>query len=457
MPDLLSSTFRLSEQSKELPLFTLLQDAFANSADYKAIPFGMRDSGDWFICYLQSLCSSQKLIYSLEGIDEQNLLVQLGQYYGTNPTEGDFQSCMEAICHGSAILCKHASSTGIIVNISEVQQRAVSTPITENVLQGPMNAFIENLDTNVALIRQQIRSSQLKMWETVIGSASHTRVALFYYEGAMNALLLSHLQEKLKQINITGLRDINQLLKLLSSKKRMHLFPLGISTERPDHAATDLLKGKAVIMVDGSPFALSLPSVYTDFWHSPEDDYMNPYVAYFLLSLRFIAMFLNLFLPALYVALTSINVDVNRLEISLAASASREAVPYPVFIETILMLIVIDLITEAGLRLPKTISSTVTMVGGVVLGQAIIQAHIVSHLLVIIVATTAISNYIVIDYQMGLVQRILKYFIVIGASIAGLLGIVFCFSCLIIYLSCLESFGAPYLTSLLPKKRTKPS
>lgn len=321
-----------------------------------------------------------------------------------------------------------------------------------------MNAFIESLDVNTALIRQQIHSSRLKMWETVIGTASQTRVALFYYGNAIDPHLLSQLKERIGNIQTEGIQDSEQLLQLLMSRKRMHLFPLAVSTERPDRVSMNILEGKAIIMVDGSPFALSVPSVYTDFWHSPEDKYVNPYVTYFLLTLRFLAMFINLFLPAMYVALTSVNVDVNRLEISLAAAASREGVPYPVFVETLLMLIMIDFITEAGLRLPKTISSTVTMVGGVVLGQAIIQAHIVSHLLVIVVAATAITNFIVIDYQMGLVQRILKYFIVVGATVAGLLGIVFCFACLIIYLSCLETFGAPYLTSLWSKKRRiKPS
>jgi hypothetical protein len=454
MSDIMASVYRMNEEFEAISLYDRLNEAFADSADYAVELIGTDGETELYLCFLMSLCSSVKLEYLLGENAEGDLSARLRRYNGNVVNKGDFSRCEEAVCHGSAILCKRRSTEGIILNISEYQGRAVDSPVTENVLQGPMNAFTESLEVNTALIRQQIRSSELTLWETSVGTASRTRVAIFTYSDTVDQAMLSQLKERISNICTESLQDSGQLLRILLSRKRMKLFPLAVSTERPDRVSTDLLAGKAVLMVDGSPFALSVPSVYTDFWHSPEDKYVNSYVAYFLLTLRFLAMFINLFLPALYVALTSVNVDVNRLEISLAASASREGVPYPVFVETLLMLIIIDFITEAGLRLPKTISSTVTMVGGVVLGQAIIQANIVSHLLVIITAATAITNFIVVDYQMGLVQRILKYFIMAGATVAGLMGIVFCFACLVFYLSCLESFGTPYLTSLWPKKGT---
>ncbi|SIQ52352.1 GerA spore germination protein [Paenibacillus sp. RU4T] len=456
MAEILETIHRLRTGSGNRALFGMLRDAFGDSADYKTEAVGTSGSETIYVCFLASLCSTQKLdlLVGTTGIEEFS--AKLSRYSGTSIAEGGHEACETAICNGSAVLCTAVSENGLLVDLSETQQRSIGSPITESVLQGPMYAFNENLDANTALIRQQIRSPKLKLWETRIGETSRTRVAIFYCSGAADPDLLAKLKERLQNIRTDGIQDSGQLLRLLISRKKMGLFPLAISSERPDRSTADLLRGKMVVMIDGSPFALTVPAVYTDFWHSPEDNYVNPYVAYFLLTLRFLAMFMNLFLPAMYVALTSVNVDVNRLEISLAASASREGVPYPVFIETFLMLIIIDFITEAGIRLPKTISSTVTMVGGVVLGQAIIQANIVSNLLVIIVAATAITNFIVIDYQMGLVQRILKYFIVVGATVAGLLGIVFCFTCLVFYLSCLESFGAPYLTSLR-KKEASPS
>jgi len=452
MSDLLTFIYRLDEEPGTPSLYEQLNEAFNDSADYITEWIGNNEETELILCYLRSLCSSVKLEYLLQSNEHGDISAKLRDYRGNDLSEGDFERCKKAICQGSAVLCKRDSTEGIILDLEYFHGRSVQSPVTENVLQGPMNAFTENLDVNTALIRQQIRSSKLKLWEYRVGEESHTRIGVYSYSGKTDESMLAQLKERIAGIRTEGLQDSGQLLRLLLSRNRMKLFPLAVSTERPDRASTELLAGKAIIIVDGSPFALSVPSIYTDFWHSPEDKYVNGNVAYFLLGLRFLAMLVNLFLPALYVALTSVNVDVNRLEISLAASASREGVPYPVFIETLVMLIIIDFITEAGLRLPKTISSTVTMVGGVVLGQAIIQANIVSHLLVIVTAATAITNFIVVDYQMGLVQRILKYFIMIGATVAGLLGVVFCFACLVFYLSCLESFGSPYLTSLRPKK-----
>ncbi|MGK9250152.1 MULTISPECIES: spore germination protein [Paenibacillus] len=456
MPEILEAIHRLRAGSGSRSLFGMLRDAFGDSADYRTEAVGASGSEPVYICFLASLCSTQKLDLLLGSTGIGELSAKLSRYNGTSIGEADQPACEKAICNGSAVICTSLSENGLLVDLSETQQRGIGSPITESVLQGPMYAFNENLDANTALIRQQIRSPKLKMWETKVGELSQTRIAVFYCQGAADPDLLASLKERIGNIQADGIQDSGQLLRLLVSRKKLGLFPLAMSSERPDRSTADLLRGKMVIMVNGSPFALTVPAVYTDFWHSPEDNYVNPYVAYFLLSLRFLAMFMNLFLPALYIALTSVNVDVNRLEISLAASASREGVPYPVFVETFLMLLIIDFITEAGIRLPKTISSTVTMVGGVVLGQAIIQANIVSNLLVIIVAATAITNFIVIDYQMGLVQRILKYFIAIGATVAGLLGIMFCFACLVFYLSCLESFGAPYLTSLRRKGAIQP-
>jgi len=451
--DIPATFFRLQDQDDSPSLFELLGETFADSADYKTVPIAAVDDDEWYLCMIRTLCSTQKLSYWFDAPTDGEWSARLDRYTGNELAEGSFHRCKQALCDGYAVICRQRSSSGLILDVAEFRQRNVSTPITENVLQGPMNAFIENLDVNTALIRQQVRSSQLTMWETVVGSASYTRVAVFSYAGTIDPELLARLKNKLDLVRAEGIQDSVQLLRLLTAHKYLKLFPLAVSTERPDRVSAELLAGKAAIMIDGSPFALIVPSVYTDFWHSPEDRYVNPYVTYFLLTLRFLAMLINLFLPAMYVAITSVNIEVNRLEISLAAATSREGVPYPVFLETLLMLIVIDFVTEAGLRLPKTISSTVTMVGGVVLGQAIIQAHIVSNLLVIVVAITAITNFIVVDYQMGLVQRVLKYFTVIGAAVAGILGIAFICACLIIYASCLESFGAPYLTSMWPKKK----
>lgn len=451
--DFVQSVRGLGEQKVPRSVFVLLNEAFQDSADFSAERIGQMEGEDVYLCFLKTLTDPQRFIFSFGNAEKGPMDSLLQQYEGYAPFTGGYPECERAICEGQTVLCLPSSAKGIILETVQTQQRSIQSPTTENVIRGPMYAFNESLATNSALIRQRVQSSKLKISSITIGEISRTRVNLFYLESVSEPQLVEKLKEDLRAIRTDGLEDSGQLLRLLVRNKRMLLFPRSLATERPDRAASSLLKGKVVIMVEGSPFALIVPAIFTDFWLSPEDTYLNPYVSYFLTALRFLALFINLFLPAAYVALTSVNVDINRFEISLAAAASREGVPYPVIVETVLMLIVIDFIVEAGVRLPKTISSTVTMVGGVVLGQAVIQANIVSNLLMIIVAMTAITNFIVIDYQMGLVQRVLKYFTLAGAGMAGVLGIMFCFACLVFYLSCLESFGSPYLNPQLPGRK----
>lgn len=430
----------------------MIEEAFKDSSDFVKQELGRMGQEQYYAYFIRTLAAPARLTYDLNRGGDRGLSAFLERYEGSTVQEADLAACEKALCEGQTVLCPAGASSGIILETSQTQQRSIQSPSTENVLHGPMYSFNENLSTNIALIRQRVHSPKLKNQTFSIGEIGRTQVSLLYVQSMAEPSLIRNLQLRLNEIRISDLEDSGQLLRLLVKDKGMQLFPRSMATERPDRAASALLKGKVVLLVDGSPFALIVPVVFTDFWHSPEDTYLSPYVAYFLTTLRFLALFINLFLPAAYVALTSVNVDVNRLEISLSASASREGVPYPVIIETVLMLLVIDFIVEAGVRLPKTIGSTVTMVGGVVLGQAVIQANIVSNLLVFIVAATAITNFIVIDYQMGLIQRMLKYIVLAGAGIAGLLGMMFCFACLVFYLSCLESFGKPYLTSLLPEK-----
>ncbi|QJC51099.1 spore germination protein [Paenibacillus albicereus] len=451
MPALLASLHTWTVDEPERSLSEELCRLFAGCEDYICVKIGEDGGREVSLCYLTTLASPDKLRFVVSE-EAGTLESRLSQYEGSAIEEADYDSAEHAVCLGMAILCLQGSSRGLVLNLHEVQQRSLGSPFTENVLQGPLYAFNENLDLNTAIVRQRIRSSKLKSWTIEIGGVTRTKCAVLHLADKADPDCLRRIQDALGALKVEGVQDTGELLRLLDTKRWARLFPKAILTERPDRVSIDLLQGKLAILLDGTPFALLLPAVYTDFWHSPEDRYVNPFVSVFLNALRFLAMLCNLTLPALYIALTSINVDVNRLEISLAAAASREGVPYPVFVETMLMLIIIDFITEAGTRLPNAISATVTMVGGVVLGQAIIQASIVSNLLVIIVAATAITNFIVIDYQMGLVQRILKYFACIGAAVAGLLGIVFCLACLVFYLSSLESFGTPYLTPLLQKK-----
>ncbi|CAI6076396.1 spore germination protein [Cohnella sp. JJ-181] len=428
-----------------------LRDSFKDMADFEAIRLGEAASQELYSCYLTTLVGSEHLIFALDPDAERMDEALVERYVGTKYAEGDLKACIEALCRGCTVLCTPASASGIILETGEWQQRSVTQPQSENVIQGPMYAFNECYHTNVAMMRQRMRTPKLKLWETTVGEVAPVQSGMFYMEGITDEGLVQRIQQQFSKIEVDGIQDTGELLRLLGA--RSVLFPLAITTERPDRLASSLLSGKVVILLDGTPRAIVAPGAFSDFWEAAEDWYLMPFIAVFLRTIRFMALLTNLFLPSFYVAVTSVNIDVNRLEISLAAAGSREAVPYPVLVETLLILFLLDCIVEAGVRLPRTISATVTMVGGVVLGQAIIQANIVSNLLVIVAATTALTNFIVVDYQMGLVQRVLKYFVLIGAGVLGILGIVLSFAIMVVFLSRMESFGVAYLSPAGPRAR----
>ncbi|MEK0315535.1 spore germination protein [Cohnella sp. 56] len=430
-----------------------LRGSFQDMADFESVRIGAAASDELYLCYLSTLVGSEHLLFSMEPASGSEDAALIERYVGTKYTEGDLPACVEALCRGGTVLCTAASAAGIVLETGDWQQRGVQQPQTENVIQGPMYAFNECYRTNVALLRQRMRTPKLKLWETSVGQVTPVRAGVFYMQGITDEGLVRRVQDQFSKIEIDGLQDTGELLRLLGGRSIL-LYPLAVTTERPDRLASSLLGGKLVIIMDGTPLAIVAPGAFADFWEAAEDRYLTPVIAIFLRMLRFMALIINLFLPGFYVAISSVNIDVNRLEISLAAAGSREGVPYPVLVEALLILFLLDCIVEAGVRLPRTISATVTMVGGVVLGQAIIQANIVSNLLVIVAATTALTNFIVVDYQMGLVQRVLKYFVLIGAGVLGILGLVVCFAVLVVFLSRLESFGVAYLTPAGPRART---
>ncbi|WP_262685571.1 spore germination protein [Paenibacillus baimaensis] len=446
---------KMLKSSNHTFLLTSLQEAFQDAADFEVVCIGEMESQKVYLCYLSTLVGSDHLGFHVASMEENQLHTVLESFYGTKYAEGNFNTCESSICNGKTVLCMSHSSNGIILETYYPHQSAVQSPQNENVIQGPMYAFNENYQTNVALLRQRMKTSRLKIWESTVGNVMHSKVGVVYLKDVTETSLVQHICDQISQIDVDGIQDSGELLRLMNNHSTFNLYPIAITSERPDRAAASLLDGKVIVILEGTPFSIIAPTAFVDFWQSAEDQYLSPFVAVFLRVLRFAALMINLFLPGFYVAITSVNIDVNRLEISLAAAASREGVPYPVLIEAMLMLLILDFIVEAGVRLPKSISSTVTMVGGVVLGQAIIQANIVSNLLVIVAATTAITNFIVIDYQMGLVQRLLKYFVLLGASIIGVLGIVICFVIMVIFLSRIESFGVSYLTPIGPKARVR--
>ena len=320
---------------------------------------------------------------------------------------------------------------------------SVKETSTESITQGPSDALTENLAVNLNMIRRRYQSSELKMESMLIGSISRTKVAILYDDSRVNHEVLKELKLNLSKVKIDILQASGELEKLISSDK-LRLFPKSIVTERPDRVVFNLSEGKVAVMLDTTGYAILLPCIFNDFFTAMDDKIQLPFVGRFLKLLRIIGVAMTLWLPALYVAFTSYNPEIVRVQIALLIAGSRATVPYPSFVEVLVMLMMMEFLTEASLRLPKAIGPTATTVGGLILGQAATAAGLVGNIMIILVSAVAISNFLIPLNMMSLSIRVLKYIFLMAAAILGLVGVVVCLVGFTMYLCRQRCFGQPY-------------
>jgi spore germination protein len=315
----------------------------------------------------------------------------------------------------------------------------------ETTIQGPQSGFSESLGTNLGLIRQRYPQPSLNMESKNIGTVSQTKVLILYDSKTVKQDVLNDVRKFLSSIDIEMFQSGEQLLDLIKKSKRA-LFPVMLITERPDRVAINLAAGKVVLLVKGSPFAVVLPTVLKDFMSSMADIYQTFWVGKMLMILRYFGLFISIVLPSLFVATTSYNPEVFRIQLALSIAGSRSGVPYPSFVEVFHMLLMMELLTEASIRLPKAIGPTATTVGGLILGQSATDAGLVSNIMIIIVSSVAISNFVLPINAFSFAVRMTKYFLLALSIFFGLVGIVIGFFMLIAYMVSLESFGKPFFT-----------
>ncbi|WP_052353739.1 spore germination protein [Neobacillus jeddahensis] len=334
------------------------------------------------------------------------------------------------------------------------RNNSVLDTTVETTIQGPQSGFSESLPTNIGLIRQRYPQNTLEVESTTVGTISKTKVMIIHDRKVADIQTLHKIKQFLSSIDIEMFQTGEQLLDIIKKSNRA-LIPVMLVTERPDRVVVNIAAGKIILLVSGSPFAVVLPTVMKDFMSSMEDIYQTYWVAKFLLVLRYIGFMTSLVLPGLYVAVTSYNPELFRVQLALNIAGSRTSVPYPSFIEVLLMLFMMEMLTEASIRLPKAIGPTATTVGGLILGQAATEAGLVSNIMIIITSSVAISNFVVPINAFSFTLRIMKYFVLVLGTIFGLVGVVFGFLLLVAYMVKLDSFGQPFLTLIQSKPSKK--
>lgn len=316
---------------------------------------------------------------------------------------------------------------------------------SEQVTRGSKESFTESVKSNTALIRKRVRSHELKVKEIRIGRRSQTLNALVYMDSIVRPEVLRQVEILLERIDIDGVLDSGTLEQLLERYWRSP-FPQFQTTERPDKAAMAVLNGRIVLLSDNSPVSIILPVSYNSFLQTT-DDYFNRWeIASLERVIRYMASFIAMFLPAMYLAATSYHTQLLPTELVLAFAKAREGVPFSGVVEILLMETAFELLREAGVRIPGSLGSTIGIVGGLIIGQAAVEANLVSPIVVIVVALTALASFAIPNDEFAGAHRIMKFLFIIAAAFLGYYGILLGGILLLIHLAGLKSFGIPYLT-----------
>lgn len=355
----------------------------------------------------------------------------------------------ESILSGDAILLFGESPEALVVGARGWVNRGVTEPQTESVVRGPREGFTETLRINTSLIRRKLKHPSLHLLSLTIGDISNTNVVVTYLEGIASQDVVSTVLKRLKNVKIDGVLESAYLEELLEDVPYSP-FPQMTYTERPDALAAGLLEGKVGILVDGTPIALMVPVVLSEFLQVSEDYYERAMIVILVRLVRYIGAALAVLAPATYIAVTTYHQEILPTALALSLAAGREGVPFPVMAEVIVMTIVLEILQEAGLRLPKPIGATIGIVGALVIGDAAVKASLVSPFMVIIVGITAVSSYAIPSYDLAIGIRLVRFPLIVLAGLLGFFGMAFGLYALLIHLVSMRSFGVPYMSPIAP-------
>ncbi|MEA4885024.1 MAG: spore germination protein [Clostridia bacterium] len=356
---------------------------------------------------------------------------------------------IDALLSGQAALAVDGRTAPYLLDLARGVCRQVTPPISEPSVRGPRDAFTEKLIDNIALLRQRMRDRRLRVHCTTVGSDTHTEVAVCYMEGKASKDVVDEVIRRLGQVDAPDIIDSAFLVPYLTMR-RWSLFPTAISTERADRACAGIVQGRVVVLCDNSAFALAVPVQLVTFFQASEDYYNLSIHSLLLRSVRFAGWIMATMAPGIYVGLASFNPGILPPSAISTLASSRMGVPYPPVVEVLIMDIALEMLSEASTRLPTYVGGAATVVGGLILGTAAAQAKLVSAVMIIVVAITAIGSFLIPNYQNGLSWRMAKYVYTAFAAFAGIYGIATAGLLLLTYLCSIDVLGVSYLSPFAP-------
>ncbi|WP_066073752.1 spore germination protein [Neobacillus soli] len=355
----------------------------------------------------------------------------------------------ENITRGITALFVDGDHQCYVFETTKIEGRGIEKSDNEVIVKGAKEAFNEKLADNIALIRKKIKNENLIVEAHVITKRSRNDVLIVYEKDLVNDELLQKIKNRLASIDTDSILDLSILEQYLEERPRS-LFPTLLNTERPDRAASFLEEGHIVLLMSNSPNCIVLPATFWALFHSPEDHYLRTPYGNFIRFLRFLALFISLFASSFYIAITNYHVGMIPPDLLMAMAGTRERVPFPSIIEILMMEIAFELIREAGLRVPSPIGPTIGIVGALILGQAAVQANIISPIVIIVIALSGLSSFIISDTSMNFAIRISRFLIIFAAGFLGIYGVAALSIVGLFYLVSLKSFGTPYFAPMTP-------
>ena len=451
--DILIRNFNLIAQNKTYKAFLVFIDGMVESKlinDFVLNPLMLRSDSNTYQGNLEQASKdinkqifvTKKTKFNLEDYIYDCLVPQ-----NNLKKQTELNKIVESVNSGDCVLFIDTLEIAYDIDAKGFKQRSVDTPQNENIINGPQEAFVENIRVNTSLLRRIINNENLIIENMQAGEISKTKLSICYMQNITNPELVKEIKYRIDNLKLDSLISSGQLAQLIEENEKFDI-PTLLETERPDKCAKYLMQGRAVILVNGNPYAIIAPAVLIDFLSSPEDTNLKTLFANFLKILRILAYFITLLAPGMFIAITGFHHEILPTELLFSILASREHVPFPIIFELILMEISFELIRESGIRVPAPIGATLGIVGALILGDAAVSAHIVSPILIIVVAITGLSSFAIPDFAFSFHLRVYRFLFTLLGFCAGFVGIGAGLLIYINMLCSLKSFGVSFISPL---------
>lgn len=400
-----------------------------------------------YIIYFETLCKSNtindfilKPIYDdkIKSLDDIKNKLPSGNLLEIN----DENTLYDNLYSGFTIIS--IDNKFISFETKESLDSGIVAATNEKVIKGPKDAFTENYQSNVGLIRKRIRSKNLKINEYTIGTSSKTRVALFYLDDIVNKDLVNKIEKKLKTMSLDYVANSNYIIDAMSKKN--NIMPTNIMTERPDLTSFLLMEGRIAIMVENSPQVIIIPMFFSDTIHTIDDYYQNSKNVSVTRIIRVIAFIISVTIPGMYLALTTFNQEALPTSLLINFSIQRQEVPFPSIVEALVMFLIFEILKESDTRIPFVVGTSMSIVGALVLGQAAVDAGLISPIMIIIIAVSSVTSFLFNDNDLVNAIRVWKLIFILLSAFAGLYGFFIALLLFLVKISSMDSYGFDYVT-----------